>query len=69
MLLEAIIEESTNMNFHTLVVRIAEGNEASIHLHESVGFLHIGVMREVGRKFGKCLDVYLMQKIFNHSKN
>ncbi len=50
--------------FHTVISRIAEGNAASIHMHEKLGFRHIGVMQEVGRKFGKLLDVHLMQKIF-----
>ena len=63
-LLEAIIEAGQNAGLHNVVARITEGNEASIHLCESVGFEPIGVMKEVGRKFGKLLDVYLMQKIY-----
>ena len=64
-LLEAIVEEGEKAGIHTIIARITQGNEESIHLHESVGFEHIGVMREVGRKFGKLLDVYLMQKIYS----
>ena len=64
-LLEAIIEEGQKVGLHTLIARIAEGNEVSIHLCESMGFEHIGIMKEVGRKFDKLLDVYLMQKIYN----
>lgn len=64
-LLEAIIQEGEKAGLHTVIVRITEGNEASIHLHKSVGFFHIGIMKEVGLKFGKRLDVYLMQKIYN----
>lgn len=63
-LMEAIISEGKRVDFHTVIGRIAEGNDVSIHLAESVSFLHIGIMREVGRKFGKLLDVYLMQKIY-----
>ena len=63
-LLEAIIREGEKVGLHTVIARIVEGNQASIHLHENVGFEHIGVMREVGQKFGKLLDVYLMQKIY-----
>ena len=62
-LLEEIIQEGQKAGFHTVVARIAEGSEASIHLCESVGFEHVGVMKEAGRKFGKLLDVYLMQKM------
>lgn len=63
-LLEAIIQEGEKAGLHSIIARIAEGNEMSIHLHKSVGFEHIGIMKEVGRKFGRLLDVYLMQKIY-----
>jgi len=63
-LLEATVREGEKVGLHTVIARIAEGNEISVHLHESVGFKHIGIMREVGRKFGKLLDVYLMQKMY-----
>ena len=39
------------------------GNEVSVAMHEKTGFKHIGVMREVGLKFGRRLDVILMQLI------
>lgn len=64
-LLEAIVQEGKKTSIHTIIARITEGNEASIHIHESVGFFHIGVMKEVGYKFGKRFDVYLMQKIYD----
>ena len=62
-LLEAVIQSGKEAGFHTIIARIAEGNDVSVHLHESVGFDHIGVMREVGQKFGRLLDVHLMQKM------
>jgi len=64
-LLEAVLREGQRIGLHTVIARIVEGSEVSIHLHESVGFEHIGVMREVGQKFGRVLDVYLMQKIYS----
>ena len=63
-LLEAIIQEGQTVGLHTVIARIAEANETSIRLHKSIGFEHIGTMKEVGRKFDKLLDVYLMQKIY-----
>src|SRR4030043_720991 len=59
----AILQAGREGGLHTAIARIAEGNAVSIRLAESLGFKHIGVMREVGRKFGKLLDVYLMQII------
>jgi L-amino acid N-acyltransferase YncA len=63
-LIEAIIEEGKKTGLHTIIARITAGNESSLHLHRSVGFTHIGVMKEVGKKFGKRQDVHLMQKIY-----
>jgi phosphinothricin acetyltransferase len=46
-----------------LIARIAEGNEVSVHLFESQGFVKVGIMKEVGYKFNRWLDVFIMQKI------
>lgn len=64
-LLEAIMAEGQKSGLHTVIARIAEGGEVSIHLHRSVGFEHIGTLREVGRKFGRLLNVHLMQRIYD----
>ena len=66
-LIEAIMAAGQKGGLHTVIFRITEGNEASLHLAESVGFEQIGVMKEVGRKFDRLLDVYLMQKIYDTS--
>jgi phosphinothricin acetyltransferase len=60
---EATIEEARRLEFHTLIARVAEGSEASLHLNESFGFFHVGTMKEVGRKFGRLLDVHILQKM------
>jgi L-amino acid N-acyltransferase YncA len=49
--------------FHAVMARIVGGHAASIAIHESCGFELVGVEREVGRKFGKWLDVALMQRL------
>ena len=63
-LLEIITLEGKKENNHTVISRISQGNETSIHLHEKFGYHHVGVMKEVGFKFGKFLDVYIMQLIY-----
>ena len=60
-LLEALIKRAREAGVCVLLARIAEGNPASIRLHEAAGFEAIGVMRRVGEKFGRILDVHLMQ--------
>lgn len=64
-LIEDIVMIGENIGIHSVLARITEGNSHSIYLHESVGFFHVGVMKEIGRKFEKLLDVYLMQKIYS----
>jgi L-amino acid N-acyltransferase YncA len=63
-LLEALVSEGARVGLHTLIARIAEGNNVSIHLHEAFGFQHVGIMKEVGKKFGRLIDVHLMQKLY-----
>jgi L-amino acid N-acyltransferase YncA len=63
-LLQSILDKGRQAGLHTVIARIAEGNEVSVHLHESLGFRQVGIMKEVGKKFGRLLDVYLMQLIY-----
>lgn len=65
-LLEALMEEGRKSGLHTVIAQIAEGNEPSIVLFKSEKFEQVGVLKEVGRKFGKLLDVYIMQRICEH---
>lgn len=64
-LLETIILKGKDAGLHTVISRITSENEKSIYLHEEAGFEHIGVMREVGTKFGRLLDVTMMQLIYS----
>src|SRR4051812_46248745 len=58
----ATIQEAQRLGYHTLIARVAEGSHESLHLNESAGFAHVGTLKEVGRKFGKLLDVHILQK-------
>ena len=49
--------------FHSVMGRIVGGHEVSIALHKACGFELVGVEREVGRKFGRWLDVVVMQRL------
>lgn len=68
-LMESIDAEARRLGFHTAVVRITEGNFASLHLAERLGFRRVGVMKEVGYKFGRWLDVHVMQKMYSEAKS
>ena len=60
-LLEIITLEGKRVQNHTIVSRISAGNEISIHIHEQLGYRHIGIMKEAGIKFGRLIDVHMMQ--------
>jgi L-amino acid N-acyltransferase YncA len=49
--------------FHAVMARIVGGHDASIALHAGLGFEIVGTEREVGRKFGRWLDVVVMQTL------
>ena len=63
LLLAELVRLAEAHGFHSIMARIVGGHEASIALHAACGFEHAGVEREVGRKFGRWLDVVLMQRL------
>jgi len=63
LLLTELVTLARDHGFHSVVGRIVGGHEASIALHKACGFEQIGCEREVGRKFGRWLDVVLMQRM------
>lgn len=44
-------------------------NAASIGLHKKLGFRHVGTLADVGEKFGKSLDVVVMQRTLMFTKS
>ena len=62
-ILSELLRLATVHGFHAVMARIVGGHEASIGLHRACGFQLVGVEREVGRKFGRWLDVALMQRL------
>jgi len=64
-LFSTIVDRGRDAGLHTVISRIAGGNDVSVALHTSLGFTTVGVMREVGNKFGRLLDVVIMQLIYD----
>ena len=63
LLVAELARVATAHGFHAVFARIVGGHEASIRLHETLGFEVVGTEREVGRKFGRWLDVVLMERL------
>ena len=56
-LYQRLIDELRESPIHLLVAGIALPNDASVALHEKLGFRKVAHFNEVGFKFGKFIDV------------
>ena len=61
-IVEALVERAVALGKHVMVAGIASENQASVRLHLGHGFVETGRMPEVGFKFGRWLDLVLMQR-------
>jgi phosphinothricin acetyltransferase len=69
LLMAALIERAKTCGKHVMVAAIESGNGASIRLHERLGFITTGQMPQVGRKFGRWLDLTFMQLILTPERS
>lgn len=53
----ALLDVAAQEGLHSVLARICTENTGSIAMVESLGFTEAGMMHEVGRKFGRWLDV------------
>jgi len=68
-ILARLIERASEHGFHTIIARIGSESEGSIALHRKAGFEDVGKEREIGRKFGRWLDVVIMQRFVLRQEN
>ncbi len=62
-LVTAVIDACTTQNFRQMIAVIGDStNLASIALHHSLGFTHVGLLPTIGFKQGRWLDGVLMQR-------
>jgi L-amino acid N-acyltransferase YncA len=63
MLVDELVDRATRAGLHAMIGAIDAENVDSIHFHERVGFVEVGRLPEVGTKFGRWLDLVLMQRM------
>ncbi|MBY4893183.1 GNAT family N-acetyltransferase [Rhodobacteraceae bacterium N5(2021)] len=61
-LLQAVADNARDAGNHSLIAGISGENAAGIAFHEAMGFVHVGMIPEAGHKFGRFLDLVMMQK-------
>ena len=65
-LMAPLLDRAAALGMHVMIAGVDADNERSIRFHERLGFTRVAHLREVGFKFGRWLDLVLMQRILNH---
>ena len=60
-LMEALIARARALGKHVMIAAIDAGNPASLALHKTLGFREVGLLPQVGIKFGLWLDLAFLQ--------
>lgn len=61
LLMQALIDHARGNDKHVMIAAIEAKNQPSIALHERLGFRLVGIHQEVGIKFGRWLDLAMME--------
>jgi phosphinothricin acetyltransferase len=63
-LMKELLQRCADRGMREMIAVIGDPsiNSPSVALHHSLGFHKVGVLRGVGEKFGRALDVLMMQK-------
>jgi L-amino acid N-acyltransferase len=65
LLTELLIDRARDLGHHAVISQIVHENEASLRMGQGLGFEQVGVLREVGRKFDRWLDVVIMELVLD----
>ncbi len=61
-LLGELIKEARGLGYRTIVATIATDNRAGLQLHNKLGFESVGTIRDAANKFGRWMDITLVQR-------
>ena len=64
-IMDELIAAATALGKHVMIAGIDGGNPASLRLHAGMGFVEVARMPEVGRKFGRWLDLVFVQRFLD----
>jgi phosphinothricin acetyltransferase len=68
-LLASLIGEATRRDYHMMIGGIDSLNQASVRLHEKLGFNRCASIRHAGYKFGRWLDLEFYQLLLSTPGN
>ena len=61
-IVQELVARAVALNMHVIIGGVDAANEASIRMHEKLGFERAAILREVGRKFDRWLDLQFVVK-------
>jgi L-amino acid N-acyltransferase len=64
-LVRALFPLASAMGKHVMIGSIDAANDGSLRMHERLGFQQVAHFREVGRKFGRWLDLLFVQRFLD----
>ena len=62
-LMDAIERHARNSGGHTIIACVSGENHVGIRFHRRLGFNDVAILPEVGYKFGRWIDLVVMQKL------
>jgi len=62
LLMDALLDAARAAGLHVLVAAVDGENQGSIDFHLALGFVEVGRLPETGWKFGRWLDLVLLQR-------
>lgn len=64
-LVATLLEQARAMGKHVMVASVDAENARSLNMHEKLGFTRVAHMPQVGCKFGRWLDMVMLQVVLN----
>jgi phosphinothricin acetyltransferase len=64
-LMEELIERARSGGVHAMIGAIDAENVESLRFHERLGFVEVGRLPQVGHKFGRWLDLVLVERLLD----
>ncbi|MGE5507546.1 MAG: GNAT family N-acetyltransferase [Chitinophagales bacterium] len=65
-LLERLLALGVMLGYRAVLAKIVDENAPSLGVHRKFGFVDAGLLRAVGYKFGRWLDVSILQRSFGY---
>jgi phosphinothricin acetyltransferase len=64
-LVRSVLASAREHDLHVVMAGITSDNAVSLRLHERLGFVEVAHIRQVGYKFGRWLDLKLLQVVLD----